>query len=352
MSVFKPDDSPYYYAAFLDEHGRRVRVSTKQILKRDALRVEAELRNRAERVRLGLEMRDRNPLRWTFADASAWWVRDIASEQAQGEKVKPVIKRHLIKSTLAHVPIDQLTAADFNEWLKAKAKEVSPASANKFRAYAMSIYSRAIELGRFMGENPVKLTKKLAVDAPRSRALPPTYLQALMSNPPTLGWLVAFTAAGYAGMRASEIHETFGNKPWSNVDLDARIITLQKTKTGAPRRVAIHPVLEDVLRFARRRGVEMPSVSAWTKAPQRVREALSRAGIDDERARFHGLRGMWFTQMLASGADINVAKFMGWGPAPGDSAEMHYLAYSDERLRGEIDKLTYPLKAEDEGDGR
>lgn len=349
MSVYKPDDSPYWYVAYNDEMGARVRLSTKRTTKRDALVVEAELRNRVERIRLGLEIRTVNPAHRTVGDAVGWWLEHIASRQAQAVKVAYVVARHINGHAIGKLQLEHVASGAVAKWLHEKADEVSPATANKLRAYLMSVFSRMIERGEFLGANPVKATKKLKTTPPRRRALLASYAQALMSNPPTPGWLVAFTAGAYAGMRRGEIERAFGAPGWPDVDLDSRIISLQKTKTGQPRRVAIHSVLLDVLEDAKRRKVALPTRGAYEGSGDRVKEALLRAGIDDKRATFHGLRGMWATQMLTSGASRDATLFMGWGPRTTTTMDLHYIAFPDAELVREIERLTYPLKGDDDG---
>lgn len=346
MSVFKPNDSPFYYIAVTNEHGIRERFSSKKETKREAMAIEAEYRNRVERIRLGLEVRDKNPEHMTVAQAVEWWLTTIAHRQAQGAKVRPVVEKHLSNGVLGKRQLEHVTPAMATSWLHTLS-EKSPATANKCRAYLMGIYSRLIEHGAYLGENPMKLTKRITQTPSSSRKLPPAYVQVLMSNPPTLGWLVAFTTAAYAGMRRGEIERAFG-AGWPGVDLDARIIELRKTKTGRPRRVAIHPVLLDVLEDAKRRNVAMPTRGAYEGSNDRVRDALKRAGIVDKRATFHGLRATWATQMIVCGASSDLVRFMGWGPRKDSVMDLHYVAYPDDVLRGEIDKLHYPIRGEDE----
>lgn len=142
-------------------------------------------------------------------------------------------------------------------------------------------------------------------------------------------------------MRRDEIRRVFAPAGWPDVDLDARIITLRKTKTGRPRRVAIHPVLLAVLKDAKARKVEMPSEGAYEGSNDRVKDALKRAGRVDARATFHGFRGGWATALIGCGGATDIVRYMGWGPR-GDVMEAHYLSYPDSVLCREIDKLSYP----------
>lgn len=117
---FRPDDSPYYYAEYVDAGGKRRRVSTKQTTKREGDRIEAELRARVQRQRHGLEAIERNPNKWTVADAARWWMAEIASKQAQGKHrgFDKTIERHVIKGPLGDKLLEHVTPANVTAWFE------------------------------------------------------------------------------------------------------------------------------------------------------------------------------------------------------------------------------------------
>lgn len=338
--TFRPPNSRFWYALYTDELGRRRRVSTKKTTKRQADLVEAELRNKAERIRLGLEVRDRNPDKLTVADAAKWWLSEIASKQAQGAKLGKVIALHIIDDAIGYASVSSLTPARITSWLHSRSG-VKGSTVNHLRSYLMAVYTALIDHGRYIGVNPVKATKRAAVQQAVPRSLPATYVRPLIIQAPTTGWRVCLAVAAYAGLRRSEIARAFA-AGWPGVDLDARIITIGTSKRGTVRRVAIHAELLAILKTAQDINAKMPSKGALEGSGDVVKRALKRGGINDEAATFHGLRGAWASRMMACGASQHVVEYMGWGPRSSSVMLTHYIVFTDDMLRAEIDKLTWP----------
>lgn len=344
---WKHPRSGVFFTDYYDESGRRIRVSTKKRTKREGDLVEAEMMNRAARVRHGLEVRDRNPGRYTVAKAATWWLDTVAAKQAQGPSVRPVVERHIVKSALAGLLLEQVTPGHVKRWLHEKSGgDLSANSVNHLRAYLMGIFTKANEFGLWLGSNPVKETKRLGTDEPESRALPASYVLPLIDHAPTPGWRVVVAVAAFAGMRRSEIERVLAKKGWPDIDFDERIIRVSKTKAKKNRRVAIHPGLWLVLSDARERNVRPPSAGAYLGSNDIISAALRRAGLDDEGATFHGLRGTWATQMQVCGALDGITEYMGWGARTSSVMRRHYQHPPAEALRREIDKLWYPTKEE------
>lgn len=333
---FRPPDSPYYYAEYIDEHGDRRRVSTKSRTKREADAVEAELRVKAERVRLGLDARPEKRPKWTMEQAATWWLENIAVHQRNGKRVGYVIKAHVIRD-LGALPLEQVTRGRLNGWLADKSRAMSPASCNRLRAYTMSIFSRLIERDLFTGENPVRKTKKLKQPRPVPRAMPASAVWPLINHAPA-AWQLAFKIAAFTGMRRGEIAAL----RWR--DIADGVITVRKTKSGADRRVAVHVTLAVhlaalVLASPSPDDHVIPALD-WNHSSEVVRRAAKSAGLDVS-ASFHGFRGTWASTLIAAGADATVVEFMGWRS---NTATMfvHYVAFPDAVLHREIAKLVYP----------
>lgn len=347
--TFKPDDSPYWYTDFFDEHGKRVRVSTKKKNKREADDIEARMMVKAQQVRLGLDVRDPNADGHTVESAARWWLKEWASKQAQGVSVGSTVEKHIIKSELGPLRIERVTPAHVTRWLAGRALVVpSPSTVNHLRAHLMSIFTRMIDFGYLVGAaNPVRGTKKLETEEPESRALPPTWVVPLINHAPTMGWRLAIAVAAYTGMRSGEIKRALSAPGWPSIDLDERVINIRKAKGKRVRRVAVHTDLVEMLRASRDLHVKVPGPGAYGKAHQIVRHALARAGIVDahdlrvDDATFHGLRGTWDSRMDECGAKDSVVDYMGWGKGT-TSRRRHYSKFSNEQLRREIDKLTWP----------
>jgi integrase len=343
---FKPADSPFWWAEYHDAYGKRRRVSTKQRTKREADRVEAELRARVQRQRHGLEVIERNPERLTLAKGAEWCMEHVFAKQAQGAKLAPTLRKHVINDPIGALLLDRVTPEIVTTWMAARASSLSATTVNHLRSYLMSVYTHLHERGLWRGANPVRETKKLPTEEVVPRSLPAHYVLALLLGAPTLEWLLAFAVAAYTGMRRGEIWRVFGVPLWPDVDLAERIITIRKTKRGTVRRVAIHPDLAALLSGLVNHNVTCPSAGTMDNSDRTVTLALKRAGIDDDAATFHGLRGAWATQMMACGASAEIVEFMGWGPRATSVMRRHYVQYPADVLRREIDKLTWPKPPE------
>jgi integrase len=336
--TFKTPDSPYWIAEWTDEGGRRHRTSTKKTSKKEADVFEADLRVKAERIRLGLEVRERNPQKYTVAEAAQWWLDNIAAKQKQHAKVTYVVNAHIVRDHGAR-PLQSITAGLVNVWLADKRATYAAATCNRLRSYFMSIFSRLIERELYSGENPLRRARKIKAGRRSRRAMPATSVRALIDEAPTPMWRRAIMIAAFTGMRRSEIERL----RWADVDLTARIVSVRETKTDVDRTVGIHSelVAELLPIVGAPSDLVVPALN-WNASATIVRRALARAGLD--RGNFHGLRGAWATTLMAGGAMRDVVRFMGWGVASSDVMAIHYIAYPPDVLRREIDKLVFPAR--------
>lgn len=328
-----------WYVEYTDAAGKRQRRSTNARTRKEAEALERELRVRTERQELGLEARDRNPNRWTLRQAVEWWIDAVARHQAQHESAKTTLRKH-VTGDFAALPFDQVTTARVARWLDEKADELSPATVNGLRALLMGVFTKATKRGHYLGENPVRGTERLEVEARTPRTLPPHAVRALLDGVDDEPWRTIIWIAAHTGMRRSEILRI---SP-ASVDLRDGVIHVSRTKKKRPRVVPIHHDLRPVLEAALGRRLAITSQDVHRSA-RYVREALKGLGValpEVDDASFKALRASWASRMVECGASRDLVRLMGWGAKSGDVMETYYLNVGVEALRVEIEKLTWP----------
>ena len=81
---------------------------------------------------------------------------------------------------------------------------------------------------------------------------------------------------------------------------------------------------------------------SWDHSSQIVKNALERAGLDDDEACFKSLRAAWASRWRSCGAQPAMIEWVGWGAKHNSVMERHYLTYAVEEFRSEIVKLSWP----------
>ncbi len=127
---------------------------------------------------------------------------------------------------------------------------------------------------------------------------------------------------------------------WSQIDLNAGRIRVEKTKSGKSRLIEINQNLYDVLR---QRNNQCPYVfpnpdtgKPLTTIKTSFNAACRRAGI--ENLRFHDLRHTFGTRLIQSGADIETVRdLMGHHSI---TVTQRYLHTNEQRRREAVETLT------------
>jgi integrase len=249
----------------------------------------------------------------------------------------------VVNDPIGSIPLEKLGRGDLVKWLDRKQAEgLSATTCNRLRANISAVFTGLIEREEFRGDNPVRGVRQRKQKQAKNRKFDAAYVPALIEHAPTEGWQVAFALAAYAGMRRGEIERL----TWADVDLDARMIFIEQTKTGVRRVVAIHAELAQILSDAKpsKKATGPVARAGWQKSAVVLRRALERAGIEPPssvQSCFHSLRHVWATQMAECGADAFIVRFMGWGPPPGDVMASSYMKPRAALIEA-IDHLRYP----------
>ena len=329
-----------YYVEFVDGTGKRVRQSTNAVTMKEAQRLERELKVRAERQRLGLEVHDRNPNRWTMRQGVEWWINNIGRKQAQGKSASAMLKKHVV-GDFGALPLEQVTGARVEDWLSGiEDAGLSASTVNGLRALLMGVFTKMKKRAKFYGENPVKETERREVAAPAPATMPVEAVRALLDTVTEEPMRTLIWAAAYTGARRSELV----NMSWANIDFGRGIITLTKTKRKKTRVVPIHPELRPVLEAAKSAHFTT-TLQAVHRSARFVREALAAAGVtlpDGTEATFKMLRATWASRLVECGARIDIVRLIGWGAKTGDVMETFYLRVGLDVLAAEVAKLSWP----------
>lgn len=192
---------------------------------------------------------------------------------------------------------------------KAKSKPLSGSTINRYGAALSAVLSwaekrRALPRGWV---SPLRTVEKRRENKPRDRFLTREEIDRLLAACAAQRWpmlRVLVLAALHTGCRRGELLSL----RWSDIDLDAGLITLARTKNGDARRVPLTDALIAALKphvgpsgmlvFASRR---VPSVSFNFEAQWRA--ALRAAGI--RGFVFHGLRHSAASHLVMGGATLH-----------------------------------------------
>jgi integrase len=229
--------------------------------------------------------------------------------------------------------ISQQDVADFRRWLIGE--ELSPSSVNRHLATVRSIYNLARKWGVYDGVNPAA-SPNMMQERGRDRYLTPEQTRALaaaLDRDFNQTAAVALFVLMTTGARKQEILKA----RWEHVDLDRRMLTVPRSKSGRPRHIPLSPPVVAVLaRQLRRRVDGHPFVfpgknpgeplenvrSTW----ERVRSA---AGLDDD-LRIHDLRHSFASVLANAGTPLNeIGVILGHSQL---STTQRYAHHAPERL--------------------
>jgi len=128
------------------------------------------------------------------------------------------------------------------------------------------------------------------------------------------------------GMRLGEILSL----RWDQIDLEERVIRVERTKSGRVRFVPVNDqVLEELLRLRKERSEE-EDIFPWRSVKTSFKGACRRAGIKD--LRFHDLRHTFATRLVKRGIDLITVKEL-LGHSSVTVTERYTHSFKDEKKR-------------------
>lgn len=275
-----------WYVRYKDERGRwRDRVTSAHT-KTEARRLADDLERKCERARLQLDTP--GPADETVASLMTWWLEGYSTQTRSHERNTLAVRKHLLESEIAGLPLEQLSTARVEAFLQARAATLAPQSLNHLRNFLGRAFRRAIEVGRWRGENPIARVRKrrIAKRAPdylRAEEIPPVVAQI------TPTWRAFFATAIYAGLRAGEIRALRK----TDVDIAGRLLTVRSSGTSDTTKGGhgdMLPIAEELAPFLEQAmaasvsefvfpGLDGEQMDEGKKLTGILRSAMARAGI-------------------------------------------------------------------------
>lgn len=183
--------------------------------------------------------------RHTVADTLDRFARDVCPQRkgARWEKLRiGVFKR----ATIASKPISRLSSADLASWRDERLKHVSGASVRRDMNLWDSILETARKEWGWIAQNPIRDVKKPPNPRSRQRGVKESEIKALrerLTGPMGREVFLGFELGVETAMRAGEMW-TLGPE---QVDLNAGVAHLSKTKNGDHRDVPLSPRAIEIL---------------------------------------------------------------------------------------------------------
>ena len=192
-----------WYGKFKDASGTWRQQATKAQSKTEAKRLIAEVERKAERQRLGLEVRpDESGL--TFGELCEWWLKNRCPEGSLvNEQCR--LRKHIVSRPIGTVPVRQLTAARIEDRLREmEAAGIAPVTINGMRRVLNTVFGKARKAGVWTGTNPVEEVERRREPKPLYETLRAEEVDVLLPHVPDQ-WRDFFAAAVYAGLRKGEL---------------------------------------------------------------------------------------------------------------------------------------------------
>jgi len=219
---------------------------------------------------------------------------------------------NILKRNFSGKYLHEITPLVVEEYKSKRVQEVSAASVNRSLTTLKSLFNRAIDWGKFDGENPVRKVKFFKEENHRLRYLEKEEIVKLLSV--CRGYLKPIVIVALnTGMRRGEILPL----KWSDIDFKRGIIHLLNTKNSDARQIPMNELLKTTL-IRVRKHPESPYVfhkkdgSQIGDIKKSFHTALNRAGIKKGRKDggvvFHTLRHSFASHLVMSGVDLNTVR--------------------------------------------
>jgi integrase len=297
--------------------GKKVYVGTYES-RREAVAAERRHVVTQEQIAAG-ELPPEIDLRRSLKEATDAWLDALKASKSRSHRVYSELLHYQILPTLADVPIAKLAKARIVTWRDATTAKYAATTVNAALGCFSSACSWFVEQ-QWLASNPCHGVEQAQV-LPRAYGWIKTRgeLERLLGVCPDE--LRDMIAIGVGTMlRLDEMLHLH----WDDIDLAARLITVQRGRQGAPKNGHIRhvPILDSILPVLRRRALARGGSAlvfpgkkgaVRTKTPVQVafKSALRRAGMDTT-TRWHDLRHTGASWWVMSGGDIfRLSKLLG-----------------------------------------
>ncbi len=301
MSLYKREGSPYWWVRFV-HNGKRIQQSSGTGDRQQAQEYHDKLKSELwKQDRLGVK-----PSR-TWNDAVVRWLRETGSKATHQRDIE---KLRWLDSFLRGALLDRITRDQLAEIADAKAKEASPATANRYLALVRAILRRAcLEWEWFDRVPKVRMFKEAQRRVRWMTREQANQLLALL--PEHLAEMVRFSLA--TGLRQANVLQL----EWSQLELPRRVAWIHPDQAKARKAIGV-PLNDEAVTVIRRqlgkhqvrvftfrgRPVAWANTKAW-------RRAVAAAGLGDFR--WHDLRHTWASWHAQAGTSaLELQEMGGW----------------------------------------
>lgn len=296
--------------------GKKVYVGTYDS-KRAAEEAEEDHRVTQRKIDSG-ELPPELDTRETIREASSRWLAGLEKRGSRSHTAYTQQMQNQVWPTLGGVPYARLRKVAVKAWRDSMVGKYGPGTINSALGCLSSFYSDLVDDGK-LEDNPCHGVNRLEV---------PDREYLWIRTVAEIEQLIRFCTAPMrdlvavavgTGMRIDELLHL----QWVDVDLERRLITVQRGRKGTPKYGMRHvPILDSVLAvfqgMAVRRGgavLVFPSKTRRVRAKSTVttsfKEALVRAGLS-RAIRFHDLRHTFASHWVMNGGDIfRLSKVLG-----------------------------------------
>ncbi len=211
----------------------------------------------------------------------------------------------MVKKAFPGKRLSELHAFALEGYKRKRAEGGAKVRVNRELARLKTLFNKAIEWGKYEGENPVRKVNFLKENSGRLRWLEPEEEARLLDACAPSVRPVVLTAL-HTGCRLGELLSL----RWEDVDFRIGLLTVQAAyaKTGETRSIPMNPILTEALRQLKLGANGQPHVflsqrgSRYHSVRTAFETALRRAGI--EGFTFHDLRHTFASRLVMAGVDL------------------------------------------------
>ncbi len=337
-TVFKQNEKWYVQYSFRGQRYKKAVGKSKKKAKEVLRKIEADIVNDTFDLPARRKM--------SFDELADYWLENyskVSNAPSQYEKNGERIENHL-KPCFGKVEISHITPRMIDEYKNTKHGELSPATVNRTLAILRKMFNDAIRWG-FMSQNPMRFVRQLREQQNGFDFYTEEEVRLFLENTSSAFFQIACCAV-YTGMRVGEIVAL----KWKDVDLERRIITVEKSRSGATksrkvRHIPLNSRLLKVLAELKRKaesGFVFPDANGEMRSIDfraEMRKAAENAGI--RKVRMHDLRHTFASNYVVKGGNIvSLQKILGHSTI---NMTLRYAHLAPDFMENDIERLDFEM---------